>query len=422
MAFLIYDSIMKKYNKTIEEQVQERFLRYVKIWTTSDESLAEEKTPSTDRQFDLLNLLEKEMKEIGIKDIFFNKKGYLIGRVPPNTTGETIGLMAHVDTSSDAPGKDVKPQLHSDYRGSKIVLTDELIIDPEEEEDLSEYIGKTVITTDGSTLLGADDKAGIAEIMTAASIIMADDSIKHGEIELIFTPDEETGCGMDNFPKEELHSKICYTMDGGREGELEDECYYAYSGTVNFKGFVIHPGFARGKLVNAVSMAASFISMLPRNESPEATDGKFGNYWAHDISGTLEKATLNIKMRSFDPDDIQRRVKALSAFGSAVEAAFPGGKVIVETKKQYVNMKEKLDQNPQVMINVEKAFELAEVEPYKVAIRGGTDGSRLTEMGIPTPNIFTGGHNFHSRKEWIAVPSMIKATNIILNLVQIWTE
>lgn len=211
-------------------------------------------------------------------------------------------------------------------------------------------------------------------------------------------------------------------MDGGREGELEDECYYAYGAEVTFQGVVIHPGYARGKLVNAVTMASAFVSMLPRNESPEATDGRYGNYWAQSITGSLEKAQIYMLMRSFDADDIQRRIKALEAFAASVEASFPGGKVTVTTKKQYVNMKEKLDENPRVMANVEKAFDLAEVLPHKVVIRGGTDGSRLTEMGIPTPNIFTGGHNFHSRKEWIGLPAMVKATGVILNLVQIWTE
>ncbi|MBI9098675.1 MAG: peptidase T [Spirochaetaceae bacterium] len=413
---------MNRFDKVIEELVLERFLRYVKIWTTSDRILAREKTPSTERQFDLLNTLEKEMREIGISDIFYNEKGYLIGRIPGNTKAETIGFMAHVDTASDAPGKDVKPQVHKNYDGSVIELNKSLMIDPDEDTDLSLYLGKTVITTDGTTLLGADDKAGVAEIMTAASIIMSSDEIKHGDIELIFTPDEETGCGMDNFPKEILHARACYTMDGGREGELEDECYYAYGADLLFEGIVIHPGSARGKLVNAVTMASSYVSMLPRNESPEATDGRYGNFWAQNISGTLERASVHILLRSFDADDIQRRVKALHSFAAAVEAAFPGGKVYVEVKKQYVNMKEKLDQNPRVMANVEKAFERAAVEPHKVIIRGGTDGSRLTEMGIPTPNIFTGGHNFHSRKEWIAVPAMVKATKVILNLVEIWTE
>lgn len=413
---------MNKFNNIIEEQVQERFLRYVKIWTTSDRALAEEKTPSTERQFDLLNLLEKEMKEIGITDIFFNEKGYLIGRIPANAEADTIGFMAHVDTASDAPGKDVKPQLHKNYDGAVINLKDSLKIDPEEDSDLNLYIGKTVITTDGTTLLGADDKAGIAEIMTAASIIMSNSEIKHGEIELVFTPDEETGSGMDNFPKEELHSKACYTMDGGDEGELEDECYYAYGAKVSFDGVVIHPGYARGKLVNAVTMASAFVSMLPRNESPEATDQRYGNFWAQSISGSLEKAEVIIMMRSFDSDDIQRRVKALDSFAAAVEAAFPGGRITVETKKQYVNMKEKLDQSPEVMKNVEKAFELSEVVAHKKVIRGGTDGSRLTEMGIPTPNIFAGGHNFHSRREWVGVPAMVKATRIILNLVETWVK
>lgn len=417
----LYDTIKSE----AADELLERFLRYVRIYTTSDESIAEEKTPSTERQWELLRLLEKELGEIGVEDVGLDDLGYLIARLPGNLPSgrqlDTIGFMAHVDTNGDAPGENVNPQIHRPYDGKPIQLNDDIVLDPAESPLLASYEGETVITTDGSTLLGADDKAGIAEIMTAIHWLIRHPELPRGDLEIIFTPDEETGTGMNRFPVERLKSSYCFTMDGGEEGEMETECYYAFGAKISFSGNVIHPGSARGKLVNAVTMAGAFISMLPRNESPEATDGRYGNYWPHKVEGGLETAELTVFYRSFDSDDIARRTEALKAFASAVEAAFPGGRVTVETKEQYRNMREELDKHPEVIARLRKAVVASGVEPIERPIRGGTDGSRLTAMGIPTPNIFAGGVNFHSRSEWVALPAMLRASAVILNLITDWT-
>ncbi|MCK5736253.1 MAG: peptidase T, partial [Spirochaetaceae bacterium] len=383
-----YDSVKEEFSA----ELLERFLRYVRIYTTSDETLAEEKTPSTPGQWDLLRMLEAELKGFGVQDVSLDKNGYLIARIPGNLPSETnvdpIGFMAHVDTSADAPGENVQPQVHKPYDGNVIKLKDGITIDPSESTLLAGYKGEVVITSDGSTLLGADDKAGVAEIMTAVHWLVQHPEAPRGNLEIIFTPDEETGMGMNRFPMERLQSRYCFTMDGGREGEMESECYYARAAQIIFKGNVIHPGAARGKLVNAVTMAGAFISMLPRNESPEATDGRYGNYWPHKVEGGLESAELTVFYRSFDADDILRRTEALKSFALAVESSFPGGSVSVETKEQYRNMKEELDKHPQVINKLREAVLASGVEPLEEPIRGGTDGSRLTAMGIPTPNIF----------------------------------
>ena len=425
MSFMIipvYDSIRDE----ISEALLERFLRYVRIFTTSDESVAEEKTPSTVCQWDLLRLLADELKTMGVRDVSLDDHGYLIARVPGNLGGgkkpPVIGFMAHVDTNQDAPGENVNPRIHSPYDGGPINLEEGVTIDPAESPLLASYAGQTVITTDGTTLLGADDKAGVAEIMSALDWLLAHPGIPRGDLEIIFTPDEETGTGMNRFPVERLESKYCFTMDGGEEGEMETECYYARGAWLSFHGHVIHPGTARGKLVNAVSMASAFVSMLPRNESPEATDGRYGNYWPHRIEGGLESANLQVFFRSFDFVDIERRSAALESFAAAVEAAFPGGQVDLEIKEQYRNMKEELDKHPVLVDVLRTAVRASGIEPIEMPIRGGTDGSRLTAMGIPTPNIFAGGVNFHSRSEWVALPAMARAVTVILNLVAAWPE
>lgn len=410
----------------VEEMLLERFLRYVRIDTTSDESIAEEKTPSTEGQWDLIRLLADELKNLGIETVEVDDHGYIIARIPGNSSSggnsNTLGLMAHVDTNSDAPGENIQPRVHENYDGRIIVLEDGVVLDPAEWPLLSEYEGETLITTDGTTLLGADDKAGVAEIMTAVDWLLRHPEVPRGDLEIIFTPDEETGAGMNRFPLEKLKAAYCITMDGGREGELETECYYAWKADVRFDGKVIHPGSARGKLVNAVTMAAGFVSMLPRNESPEATDGRYGNYWPHRIEGGLEHAELQVFYRSFDADDISRRTRALESFAAAVEAAFPGGKVTVETKEQYRNMREELDKHPLFIHTLREAIRSTGIEPIERPIRGGTDGSRLTAMGVPTPNVFAGGVNFHSRSEWIALPAMTRAAAVIVNLVKLWAD
>ncbi len=403
----------------------ERFIRYSRIATTSDEEVAAERTPSTDCQWNLIRLLESELKELGISDVSVDKHGFLIARIPSNITEsiqvETIGFMAHVDTNADAPGENINPIIHYSYNGGNIELKHGLVLQPSEFPLLKKYTGQTIITTDGTTLLGGDDKAGIAEIMTAISWLLSHPDVSHGELEIIFTPDEETGMGMHRFPINELNSSYCFTVDGGEEGELETECYFAGKADITFTGRVIHPGKARGKLVNALTMAGTFISMLPRNESPEATDGRFGNFWPHKIEGGLEIAKLMVLFRSFERDDFDRRKAVLKTFGQSVQAAFPGGNVEVILTDQYSNMREAIDKHPQLLAKLRKAYTLAGITPIEKPIRGGTDGSWLTAKGVPTPNIFTGGQNFHSRYEWIALSAMTRSVAVILNLVNIWS-
>lgn len=382
----------------------------------------EDVCPSTACQWDLLNLLVEELKELGIKDIELNEHGYLIARLESNMDKDVpvIGLMAHVDTSSDVSGTGVKPQIHENYDGKPIKLKNGIVIDPAADEHLSKYKGHTIITSDGTTLLGADDKAGIAEIMTAVKYFTDNPEIPHGTVEIIFTPDEETGKGMDRFPREKLQSGFCYTLDGGEEGEIDSECFNAYAVDVEFTGRVIHLGDARGRLVNAVTMATTFINMLPQAESPEATDERYGYYCPLEMKAELASAKAVIFLRDFEIAEINRRIDTLKAFAAAVEAMYPGGKITVNPKKQYLNMREHMDKIPEGMNYLLKAAEKAGVKTTSEIIRGGTDGARLAEMGIPTPNIFTGGHNYHSLKEWAVLSTMEKSCNTAINLIKLW--
>jgi len=406
----------------MKDEILKRFVRYAEITTTSDRS--KDVTPSTDCQWDLLRLLESELRELGVKDIDLNEHGYLIARLESNTADDVpvIGFMAHVDTSSDVSGTNVKPQIYENYNGQPIVLKNDIVIDPADDADLGRYEGHTIITSDGTTLLGADDKAGVAEIMTAVKYFADNPDVKHGTIEIIFTPDEETGKGMDLFPREKLESVFCYTLDGGEEGEIDSECFNAYGVLVEFTGRVIHLGSARGELVNAVTMAAAFVSMLPQNESPEATDERFGYYCPLEMKAELGTAEVDLFLRDFDLVEIERRIEAIKVFAAAIEARFPGGKVKVTPKKQYLNMKEHMQKIPEGMDFLLKAAGQAGVESKFEIIRGGTDGARLAEMGIPTPNIYTGGHNFHSCREWAVLSTMEKSCNTIINLVKLWAQ
>jgi len=416
---------MKNHNQFLSKPyvdgMVERFIRYVKVDTQSDRHI--EDIPSTKGQWDLAWMLESELKALGLSDVSLDNHCYLIARVPASPGMEnkpSIGLMAHMDTASDVTGANVKPALVKDYQGNAIELSASYVLDPKNYPDLAEHIGDTIITTDGTTLLGADDKAGVAEIMTAVEYLVKHPEIKHGPIEIFFTPDEETGKGMDKFPLTKAKSTACYTFDGGKAAEIESECFTAYSVHAEFSGQVIHIGAARGKLANAVAMAASFVSLLPRSESPEATDEWFGYYCPIEINGSLEHAELDIYLRDFTNAGMERRIEAIKAFAKTVEAQYPLGKVSLTIKKQYLNMKEELDKHPDVLSNLVKAIEMTGVEHGMRPIRGGTDGSRLTEMGIPTPNVFTGGYNYHSRYEWASVSEMSMAVQTILNLVQCW--
>ncbi|MDR0553532.1 MAG: peptidase T [Treponema sp.] len=400
-----------------------RFLRYVQVCTTSDRHV--EATPSTVEQWDLAKILVEEIRALGIQDVELTGSCYVIARLPATPGKEklpAVGFLAHLDTVSDVSGKDVKPQVVERYDGRRIELAEGLVLDPLVEPGLAAQKGKTIIHTDGSTLLGADDKAGIAEIMAAVEYLLAHREIEHGPVEIIFSPDEETGKGLPEFPLDTIKSIACYTLDGGPLGEFEIECFNAYMATIQFQGKVIHPGAARGILVNAALMSAVFAAMLPRTESPEATDGYYGYYCPMTINGDHEQASLELLIRDFDQNGIQRRIDALEYFARAVEAQFPGGKVTVNTKRQYVNMKEKIDARPEVPAILKQAAANLGMEFRLNPIRGGTDGSRLTELGIPTPNIFTGGRNAHSRIEWAAVSEMTASCLLVIELIRLWGE
>ncbi len=405
-----------------------RFLRYVKVDTASDRHI--EDIPSTASQWDLARLLKDELSALGLADVLLDEHCYLFARLPPTPGYEgapSIGLMAHMDTASDVPGSGVRPRVVEAYDGGPVLLGrsqkgEDFVLDPETDPDLAAHSGDSIIVTDGSTLLGADDKAGLAEIMTAAARLLARPEIGHGPMELIFTPDEETGKGMNLFPLERLRSKACYTIDGGRAGEIEAECFNAYSVKAEFKGKAIHIGAARGKLANAAAMAASFVSMLPRSEAPESTDGWYGYYCPLEISGGLESARVELFLRDFSQAGMESRIAAVRAIAAAVEAQFPLGAVALTVAKQYVNMREKLDERPEVLERLMEAARRAGAEPVIKPIRGGTDGARLTEMGVPAPNLFTGGYNYHSRYEWASLSEMALAVDTLIELARLWAS
>ncbi len=414
---------MKFTSDWFKTRLLDRLTTYTRIFTTSDPHIQE--IPSTPGQWELLRLLLQELSDMGIKDAELTDRGYLIARLPASPGRDAIpviGFLAHVDTSFDAPGEGVDPQIHHNYDGGVIELPSGLKIDPADDEELARRKGDTIITSDGTTLLGADDKAGVAEIMTAVEWLLAHPEAEHGAVEIIFTPDEETGRGMNSFPREKLQSTCCYTLDGDVEGTIETECFNAEKASIVFTGIPIHPGTARGKLVNALVMAAFFVSMIPRSESPEATDGRYGFYLPLEISGNADRAELVVLLRDFELEEIERRREALSAYAIAVEAQFPGGRVNIHSEKQYVNMRTYFDKDDRIVDLLEEAVRRTGLEPVRKIIRGGTDGARLSEMGVPTPNIFTGGINFHSRSEWASLEVMFSACQVIIHLAALWNE
>lgn len=403
----------------------ERFLRYVKTWTESNSENANNGVqPSSPMQMDFAKELENELKTIGITDIFVSEYAYVCARIPATKGYEkypSIGFLAHMDTVDEVTGKNVNPQIFKNYDGGVLNIGNGVVLDPAKDKLLAQSKGETIITTDGSTLLGADDKAGIAAIMTAAENIIRE-NIPHGQIEIIFSPDEETGHGMDNVPTDWIQSKQCYTLDGGHIGELETECFTAYKSELTFTGISTHTGTARPNMVNSITMLSAFVNFLPQTESPETTDGYQGFYAPMQISGGIEQSNLTIFNRDFTMEKMQRRLDNINIFAKAIEAKFLGGKVDVKHTKQYVNMKEKLDENPLVVEKLVQAVKNLGITPTFSPIRGGTDGSRLTEMGIPTPNVFTGGHNFHSRSEWASLEQMEAASKTVIELVKLWAE
>ncbi|MDR3355839.1 MAG: peptidase T [Spirochaetaceae bacterium] len=391
----------------------ERFVRYAKIWTTSCPDVAE--TPTSAGQWELARLLQAELTALGI-EAELTKHCYLVARIPSNLppgrpVPETTGFLAHLDTSPEVSGRDVKPVIVHNYDGRPIELRDGVTLLPG-----AEASGGTIVHTDGTTLLGADDKAGIAAIVSAAGYLVSHDDIKHGPLELIFTPDEETGKGLPEFPREKVNSTVCFTLDGGAGGELEIECFNAYSVEVNFTGNAIHPGTAHGVLVNAALMAAHFAVLLPRTESPEATDDREGFYCLMESSGGHESARQMIIVRDFSRYGIDRRLASLRSFAGAVEAAFPGGRIKIDATRTYGNMRDAIEARPEVLERLCAAAGRAGIDFRFKPIRGGTDGARLAEFGIPTPNIFTGGRNFHSRTEWLLLDDLLAACLLTVEL------
>ncbi len=403
--------------------ILDRFLRYAKVDTMSDPHLCETCHPSTAGQWDLLRMLEHELKGFGLKDVTLTKLGYLIANVPGNVEGApTIGFMAHVDTADDVMGNGVKPRVIPAFDGKDIQLNEQYQTSVANYPELLKYVGQTLVVTDGTTLLGGDDKAGVAEIMTVVKYLLDHPQVKHGPLQIMFTPDEETGSGMDNFPYDAIKAVACYTLDGGTRFEIETECFNAATVKVRFSGVAAHLGAARGKMVNALTMASTYIMALPQAESPEATDGRYGYYCAQEIGGTSTEVDVTMYIRDFDLDNLKRRISVLELLGQSVQGLFPGGTCTVETKMSYYNMAGSAKEHPEVIDAIYAAGKELGMPLFDTIIRGGTDGARLAEKGIPCPNLFTGAHNLHSRNEWVALPAMVDACSLMIGIIGQWAK
>lgn len=402
--------------------VESRFIRYAKIDTQSDPHTTA--YPSTEKQKDLSRLLVSELQALGIADAEMDEFGVVYATIPASpgvTDAPTICFCSHVDTSPDASGKDVKPLVHRNYAGQDLVLPDDpsVIIRQSDHPDLAEQHGNDVITASGTTLLGADDKAGVTAIMAAAEYLMTHPEISHGPLRILFTPDEEIGRGVDKVNMEKLAADFGYTMDGARLGSMEDETFSANAATVHIEGVSAHPGYAKGKLENAVKIAADIICALPKEgHSPETTEDREGFVHPVEVKGIAEAARIDFIIRQFDAERLKEGEALIQLAIDTVAPHYPGSKIRLEVKEQYRNMKAILDQNPQVVALAEQAIRDAGLTLRKSSIRGGTDGSRLSFMGLPCPNIFTGEHAFHGKYEWVTVQDMQKAAEVIVRIVQ----
>jgi len=401
--------------------ITERFLKYVSFTTTSDENT--NMTPSTPGQMVFANYLVDELKSIGLQEVELDSNGYVTATLPANTDKPipTIGFIAHMDTSPDMSGRNVKTRIVTNYDGENIVLNTEkqIVFETEKYPEILQYKGQDIIVTDGTTLLGADDKAGLAEITTAMEYLIAHPEIKHGKIRIGFTPDEEIGQGADHFDVAKFNADWAYTMDGGEIGELEYENFNAAGAKVTFKGLNVHPGYAYHKMRNSMRIAQEFVGMLPRWETPEHTQNYEGFYHLTNMEGNVEKSTLSYIIRDHDRDRFERRKKEIIHLVNKINAEFGEGTATIDIKDQYYNMREKVEP---VMYVVDLAFEAMEavgVKPNVKPIRGGTDGSRLSYMGLPCPNIFAGGHNFHGRFEYLPVQSMEKAMMVVVKIAEL---
>ena len=416
----------------ISEQVKDfllhegisNFIRYVKIWTTSDDTSTT--SPSTENQFDLLQLLAGEAKKLGLQNIVQDKYGYIYATIPASkglNDTPSIGFIAHIDTSPSVSGKDVTPIIHQNYDGSIIRFSknDELTLSIEDSPELENYIGMDIITSGGDTLLGADDKAGIAEIMAACAAWNTFPELMHGPIIICFTPDEEIGKGTANIDKKKL-PKVCYTIDGGEMGEFEFECFDAWRVTMKFKGLNVHPGDAKNLMVNAIHIASRFLAEIPESESPEHTEEREGFFYLSSLKGATEQAEASMIIRDFDLNNNNRRMNYLKTLRELYELRYPGLTIELNFEHQYLNMYQYIKKEEKIIDLAKKAIEMANIDLILHSIRGGTDGSKLSEMGIPTPNIFTGGRLYHSRKEYIPTIALQKAAEVIINLAYLWTK
>ena len=404
------------------KEAMDRFFRYVQIWTTSDED--SQSNPSSKNQFDLGNVLVAELKELNLENIIHDEYGYVYADLPASNGLEkvkTIGLIAHMDTSPAVSGKNVKPVIHKNYDGGaiKFVSNKEIELTVEDSPLLKEYIGLDIITSEGDTLLGADDKAGIAEILAACAAWKSFPELKHGPIIVCFTPDEEIGKGTLKIDKKRL-PEFCYTMDGSEMGQLEFECFDAWKASITFTGLSVHPGYAKNLMVNAIHIACRFLSEIPEHESPEHTEEREGFYHIGDLRGIIEEAKIKLRIRDYNEKNNKRRMEFLQKLKDIYEFRYPGLRIELKFEHEYSNMLKFIGKEIKVVDLAKEAIKMAGLDVKIEAIRGGTDGSKLSEMGIPTPNIFAGGLLFHSRKEHIPTLALQKAAEVIIYLGQLW--
>ncbi|MBQ0141158.1 MAG: peptidase T [Kurthia sp.] len=406
----------------MKELTIERLVRYAKIDTQSDDF--SETTPSTEKQWDLLRVLETELKEIGMSDVAVDENGYLFATLPANTDKDipTIGFLAHVDTTTDFTGTNVNPLRHDNYDGKDIQLNDSIVLSPKNSPELANYIGQTLITTDGTTLLGADDKAGIAEIMTAMEYLIQHPEIKHGTLRVAFTPDEEIGRGPHKFDVARFDADYAYTMDGGPLGELEYESFNAAGVKLTTFGTNVHPGSAKNKMVNSITAAIKFQEMLPKDAVPELTDGRDGFIHLMGFDGSIEKTVLTYIVRDHDRAKFEEKKTLVQKAFETIKAEYGEEAVQLEMNDQYYNMAEKIEPVKFIVDIAEEAMNNLGITAVKKPIRGGTDGSQLSFMGLPTPNIFAGGENMHGKFEYVSAETMEKATQVIIEIVKLYEQ
>jgi len=408
----------------IKEKVTERLIRYAKVNTQSDET--SETTPSTEGQWDLAHMLVEELQTIGMEDVTIDDKCYVMATLPANCEDDipTIGLLAHIDTATEFTGKNVKPQVWENYDGTDLTLNEakQIMMTTAENEELLKYVGETLITTDGTTLLGADNKAGIAEIMTAMEYLITNPNIKHGAIRVAFTPDEEIGRGPHHFDVEKFNADFAYTIDGGPLGELQYESFNAAAAKVTFYGHNVHPGTAKDKMVHAVKIANKFMEQLPAKEAPEYTEGYEGFYHLISFEGTVEKAEAYYIIRDFDRENFEVRKEKVESIVHSLQQQYSSEAISLDMNDQYYNMREKIEPVIEIVETAQEAMQQLNITPVIEPIRGGTDGSQLSYMGLPTPNIFTGGENFHGKFEFISVESMEKSVQVIVEICHLFAK